>query len=137
MSKIAGDLFKMRIFLALAPIALLAAAPVSASGIRPFDNAAFTSAQAHSLPTIVFVHAPWCPICRAQEETIKKLLASPTYRNVTVFTIDYDTQKPLWTHFGVQRQSTLIGYHGARETARLSFDSDPSKVTAVVASTLR
>jgi thiol-disulfide isomerase/thioredoxin len=126
----------MRFFLSLLPIAALAA-PASAAAIRPFDEAAFQAAQAHNAPAIVFVHAPWCPICRAQEQTIKKLLATPRYKAVTVFTIDYDTQKPLWTRFGAQRQSTLIGYHGRRETARLAYDSDPDKVTAVVASTLR
>lgn len=126
----------MRLFLSLLPLAALAV-PASAAEIRAFDETAFHAAQAHDAPAIVFVHAPWCPICRAQEQTIKKLLATPKYKAVTVFTIDYDTQKPLWTRFGAQKQSTLIGYHGRRETARLAYDSDPDKVTAVVASTLR
>jgi thiol-disulfide isomerase/thioredoxin len=113
------------------------AAPAQAGEIRPFSNAAFVDSQKHNTPVVIFVHAPWCPICRAQEQTIKAQLQSPRFKGVTVLTIDYDTQKPIWSKFGVTRQSTLIGFHGRRETSRLSYDSDPEKVTAVLASTLR
>jgi len=128
----------MRAFFSMAAAAIvMAAAPASAGEIRNFDRAAFQALQAKNAPTIVFVHASWCPICRAQETTISKLLSTPAFRNVTVLTIDYDTQKPLWTSFGAQKQSTLIAFHGRRETARLAYDADPQKVTALVASALR
>ena len=126
----------MRSFYSLAVSAILMAAPAGAGEIRHFDRADFQSLQAKNAPTVVFVHASWCPICRAQETTINKLLSTSAYRNVTVLTIDYDTQKPLWTSFGAQKQSTLIAFHGQRETARLAYDADPQKVTALVASTL-
>ena len=127
----------MRALYSLAAAAIVMAAPASAGEIRIFDRAAFQALQAKNASTVVFVHASWCPICRAQEKTISALLSTPEYRGVTVFTIDYDTQKPLWTSFGAQKQSTLIGFHGRRETARLAYNADPGKVTAVVASTLR
>lgn len=117
--------------------AIAMAAPASAGQIRPFDRATFQALETRNASTVVFVHASWCPICRAQETTIKRLLVTPAYRNVTVLTIDYDTQKPFWTSFGAQKQSTLIGFHGRRESARLAYDADPQKVTALVASTLR
>ena len=113
------------------------AAPAGAGEIRHFDQADFQSLQAKNAPAVVFVHASWCPICRAQETTINKLLSTAAYRNVTVLTIDYDTQKPLWTSFGAQKQSTLIAFRGRRETARLAYDADPQKVTALLASTLQ
>lgn len=122
-------------YYAAAAIAL--AAPASAGEIRHFDRAAFQALQARNAPAIVFVHADWCPICRSQEATIKRLIATPAYRGVTVLTIDYDTEKPVWTSFGAQKQSTLIAFHGRRETARLAYDADPQKVTALVAATLR
>ena len=103
------------------------AAPAGAGEIRHFDQADFQSLQAKNAPAVVFVHASWCPICRAQETTINKLLSTAAYRNVTVLTIDYDTQK----------QSTLIAFRGRRETARLAYDADPQKVTALLASTLQ
>ena len=127
----------MQIIRPLAAAAALIAAPASAGTIRTYDAGAFHALQASNAPAIVFVHASWCPICRAQEKTISKLLATPAYRSVTVLTIDYDTQKPLWTSFGAQKQSTLIAFHGRRETARLAYDADPQKVTALVASSLR
>jgi thioredoxin-like negative regulator of GroEL len=127
----------MRAFFSLAGAAIALASPANAGGFRSFDRAAFQALQSKNAPTIVFVHASWCPICRAQEATINKLLATPTYRGVTVLTIDYDTQKPIWTSFGAQKQSTLIAFHGRRETARLAYNADPQKVTALVASTLR
>lgn len=127
----------MRVIPLLAATAAAISVPASAGEIRPFNTAAFHKLQAQNAAAVVFVHAPWCPICRAQEKTISQLLSTPAYRNVTVLKIDYDTQKPLWTSFGVRKQSTLIGFHGRRETARLSYDANPRKVTAVVASTLR
>lgn len=127
----------MRLFHSLAAAAAIVAVPANAGLIQKFDGATFHALQSRNAPTIVFVHASWCPICRAQEKTISKLITTPEYRNVTVLTIDYDTQKPLWTSFGAQKQSTLIGFHGRRETARLAYDADPQKVTALVASTLR
>ena len=56
-------------------------------------------------------------------------------RNFIVFRIDYDTQKPLWQSFGVTKQSTLIGFHGTRETGRIAYESDEMKVTRVLAQT--
>ena len=115
----------------------IVAAPATAAGIRPFDGAEFKVLQARNAPAVIFVHAPWCPICRAQEKTIKTLLATRKYKDVTVLTIDFDTQKPLWTKFGATQQSTLIGFHGRRETAHLAYTADPAKVTDVLASSIR
>jgi thioredoxin 1 len=127
----------MRIFASLAAVAVAFAVPANAAGIVEFKTSTFAALQAQKQPVVIFVHAPWCPICRAQEETIRSLLATPTYKNVTVLTIDYDTQKALWTKFGAKQQSTLIGFRGARETSRLAYNSDAARVTAVLSSTLR
>jgi len=131
------EICEMRLFYSLAAVAAIVAVPAHAGKIRKFDRTAFQSLQARQSPTIIFVHASWCPICRAQEKTISKLIETPEYRNLTVLTIDYDTQKSLWLSFGAQKQSTLIGFHGRRETARLAYDADPGRVKAVLASTLR
>jgi thioredoxin-like negative regulator of GroEL len=127
----------MRVLASLAALAIAFAAPTQAAGISGFQESTFRALQARNLPVVVFVHAPWCPICRAQEHTIKQLLATPNYKEVTVLTIDFDTQKPLWSKFGARQQSTLIGFRGKKETGRLAYDSDPARVTAVLASTVR
>lgn len=122
-----------------APIVLAAAlvsTAASATDMRPFDQAAFQTAQRQNRPIVVFVHAPWCPVCRQQLKTIDKVSATPAYKNLIVFRIDYDTQKPLWQRFGATQQSTLIAYHGKRETARIAHDADEAKVTAVLSRTL-
>lgn len=127
----------MRKAVFLLAVMVAIAAPAHSAEIRPFDKAALEKVQARNAPVVIFVHATWCPICRAQEETISHLLATPRYKDLTVLRVDYDSQKSIWSRFGVTKQSTLIGFHGKRETARLSYDSDPAKVTAVLASTLR
>jgi thioredoxin-like negative regulator of GroEL len=126
----------MRILPALAALAIALTAPAHAGTLASFNASTFQALRAHHRPVVLFVHAPWCPICRAQEKTITSLLAMPRYKDVTVLTIDFDTQKALWSRFGVRQQSTLIGFRGSKETGRLSFDADPAKVTAVLASTL-
>ena len=127
----------MRILATFAAAAIVLAAPGQAAGLGEFNPSTFQTLQTHNRPVVLFVHAPWCPICRAQEQTIKQLLATPKYKDVTVLTIDFDTQKPVWSRFGVKQQSTLIGYRGSKETGRLSYNSDPARVTAVLSSTLR
>lgn len=122
----------------LAPIVIMAAVPATAQApaMRPFDQAAFDAAQQQERPIIVFVHAPWCPVCRSQIKTMDKVTQDPKYRNLAIFRIDYDTQKPLWQKFGATQQSTLIAYHGKRETARIAHETDEAKVTRVIAATL-
>ena len=123
----------------LAPVAIAASfvsTAASATDIRPFDRAAFQAAQRQNRPIVVFVHAPWCPVCKSQEKTMAKVTADPAYKDLVVFRIDYDTQKPLWQSFKATQQSTLIGFHGKRETSRLAHDTNEAKVAAVLAKTL-
>ena len=123
----------------VAPIvaaASLLPAAANATDIRPFNKAAFQAAQKQNRPVVVFVHAPWCPVCKSQMKTMDKVTASPAYKDLIVFRIDYDTQKDLWKSFGATQQSTLIGFHGKRETGRIAHDTDEAKVTAVLAKTL-
>lgn len=115
---------------AAAPAAAVAPAPA----VRPFDQAAFDAAQQADRPVLVWVHAPWCPVCREQAKTIARVTAAPEYRDMQVFRIDYDTQKPMWRKFGATMQSTLIAFHGRRETARIAHETDDGKVTAVIRS---
>jgi thioredoxin 1 len=45
-----------------------------------------------------------------------------------VFDVDFDTSKPLLRQLGVQMQSTLIVYHGAKETGRMTGATDPAVI---------
>ncbi|MGN7126414.1 thioredoxin family protein [Methylorubrum thiocyanatum] len=88
------------------------AAPVA------FDPAAFAAAQAEGRPILVQISAPWCPICRAQKPILATVSADPRFKNLAIFTIDFDSQRDLVRRFGAQTQSTLIVYKGAAEVAR-------------------
>lgn len=112
------------------------AATTAAPSIQPFNQAAFDAAQKAGKPILVWVHAPWCPVCREQAKTIARVTAEPAYRDMQVFRIDYDTQKPLWQKFGATMQSTVIAFHGKRETGRIAHETDDSKVSAVIKSAI-
>lgn len=119
----------------LAPLAIVAAAPALAADVRPFDQRAFAAAQAAGRPILIEVHAPWCPVCAAQGKAIQKLTAAGPDKDLMVFRIDFDSQKPVWQKFGAQKQSTLIAYRGKRETGRLAYQTDEGKIAALLAST--
>ena len=97
-----------------------------------WSGGAFDAAQKAGKPILVWVHAPWCPVCRQQAKTIERVIAEPAYRDMQVFRIDYDTQKPLWQKFGATMQSTLIGFRGKRETGRIAHETNDAKVSAVI-----
>lgn len=99
----------------------------------PFTQSAFEAAQQAGKPILIDVHAPWCPVCRAQAPTLAVLPAVPEFAGLTVFSVDFDTQKDVLRALGVQKQSTLVVFDGAKETARSTGDTDPDKIRALVA----
>jgi thioredoxin 1 len=128
------------VFAALAAVpAAIVAAPAAAQAaptVQPYNQAAFDAAQRAGKPILVWVHAPWCPVCRAQARTIASVTAAPAYRDMVVFRIDFDSQRPLWQRFGATQQSTLIAFRGARETRRIAHETDEGKVSAVIRSAI-
>ena len=70
----------------------------------PFDQKAFEAAQAAGKSILVDVSAPWCPTCRAQKPIIEKLSLLPEYKDLTIFDVDFDTQKPVLRDLKVQQQ---------------------------------
>jgi thioredoxin 1 len=117
--------------------AAVIAAPASAATHLPFEREAFESAKAAGKPVLVDVNAPWCPVCASQGRTIKATVKDPKYRNLIIFSIDYDKQKEEWKRLGAQKQSTLIGYRAGREVGRVAYTTDKAAITALLASTVR
>lgn len=124
--------------LSLAALAagIVIATPAAALDRRAYNDAAFQAAQRAGKPILVEVHAPWCPVCAAQGRAIDKLTAGG-YRDLTIFRIDFDTQKPLWQKFGARKQSTIIAYQGAKETGRISYVANEASVATLLRSTAR
>jgi thiol-disulfide isomerase/thioredoxin len=124
---------------ALGALALLQATPGSAQlTVRksPFAMADFQAAQKAGQSIIVEVAADWCPTCKVQAPIIQSLTSAPPMDKVRVFTVDFDTQKDAVRALRATSQSTLIGFKGAKETARSIGDTRPDSIKALVASTL-
>jgi thioredoxin 1 len=94
----------------------------------PFDQKAFETAQAAGKSILVDVSAPWCPTCRAQKPVIEKLSSLPKYKDLTIFDVDFDTQKDVLRELQVQQQSTLIVFKGGKEAGRSVGSTDRSAI---------
>jgi thioredoxin 1 len=125
------------IALAIIAATVVAAGPANAAQELPFERGAFEAAKTAGKPVLVDVKAWWCPVCASQGRTIKATVAAPQYRDLIIFSINYDKQKEEWKRLGVQKQSTLIGYRAGREVGRVSYTTDKAAITALLASTVR
>jgi thiol-disulfide isomerase/thioredoxin len=104
-----------------------------AMDIKAFDAKAFEAAQAAGKPILVEVHAPWCPVCKAQAPILAKLSNKAKFREVVRFKVDFDSQKDLLRRFNVQKQSTLIAFKGKREAGRSTGDSNAASIEGLLA----
>ncbi len=120
-----------RIYLAVAVAStLLLSSPLARAG-QPFDAAAFQSAQAADKAILVDVTASWCPTCKQQRPIVEQIGREKP--DLVVYEVDFDTAKDILKRFHVQYQSTLIVFHGAKEVARSTGDTDPSAIRALIA----
>lgn len=115
--------------LALAPFAL-------AGEFKPYVQNDFEAAQKAGEPIVVDIFAPWCPTCKAQEPILEKLAASEDLAPITLFRVDFDSQKDVVRALGATRQSTLIAYHGDTETGRSVGDTRAESIEALFKSAL-
>jgi thiol-disulfide isomerase/thioredoxin len=98
----------------------------------PFTKEAYAEAKAAGKTTLVFFHAPWCPICRGLEPKVLKHLNGDA-KNVVAFKVDYDSNEMLRKDMMVEKQSTLILAQGMKEIARISYVSDDASLDAFFA----
>ncbi|MGE3289788.1 MAG: thioredoxin family protein [Geminicoccaceae bacterium] len=101
---------------------------------KPFDATSFQAAQAANEPILVAIAAPWCPTCKAQKPIIDSLVTNSAYRGLTIFEVDFDTQKDVVRGFGARMQSTLIAFRGIAETGRSVGVTDPESIEALIRS---
>lgn len=98
-------------------LSMVAGGPALALG-QPYEQALFDGLMARGQPVLVWIHADWCPTCKAQGKLLPGLLGRPELRDITVLKVDFDSQKPLVRKFRAFQQSTLIMHRGGRETGR-------------------
>lgn len=103
---------------------------------QKFDRKAFDAAQKADRPILVEIHAPWCPVCKAQEPILKKLGDDPKFKSMVSFKIDFDSQQAIWRQFKVRSQSTLIVFKGKQEVGRSVGDTNPKSIEALLAKSL-
>ena len=49
-----------------------------------------------------------------------------------MYEVNFDTDKTVLKKFGVQSQSTLIVFKGAKEVGRSTGESDPARIQALI-----
>ena len=114
-------------------IATFSGAATARAGNRvPFDTAAFEAAQAAGKPILVHVTAPWCGTCKKQKPIVAQLIGTPEFESLTVFEVDFDSQKDVLLGFGVRQQSTMIAFKGTAEVGRSVGDTKPGSIEALL-----
>ena len=85
---------------------------------------------------MIHITAPWCETCQAQKPIVAALLASPDFKNIKKFDVDFDTQKEILARYRVQMQSTMIVYKGGKEVDRQTGQTDPAVIEALLRESL-
>jgi thiol-disulfide isomerase/thioredoxin len=82
-----------------------------APSARPGRYLPYSAARVAATPgtKILFFHADWCPQCRKLDQDIR---ANKLPRGVTIFKVDYDSNKDLRREYGVVIQTTLVKVDG-------------------------
>jgi thiol-disulfide isomerase/thioredoxin len=115
----------------------VAGSPATLAGEKlPYDAGAFAAALQDGQSVVVEISAPWCPTCRAQKPIISQLIAEPRFADLTVFEVDFDSQKDVVRGLGARSQSTLIAYKGETEVGRSVGDTRPASIEALFDATL-
>ena len=112
---------------------LVATTPAAALEQVAYDAASFKAAQAAGKPIAVHISATWCQTCKAQHQVIDQLAKQPEFASVTIYQVDFDSQKDVVKGFGATQQSTLIAFSGARETGRLVGDASAERIGDLLA----
>jgi thioredoxin 1 len=123
------------ILMGLALILLAVPAFAFAAETVPFEQSRFVAAQKEGRPILVDIRASWCPTCAAQKPILERLTAKPAFKNLIIFTVDFDAQKNVVREFHAQMQSTLIAFKGAIETARSVGDTEEPSIENLLRST--
>ena len=107
-----------------------------AGDIKPFSQAQFDKLNAEGKGVVLAIHAPWCPTCKAQMPIQSELMSMPDFKDVTMLTIDFDSQKDLLKNFKATMQSTIISFKGGKEVGRSVGDSTRSGIEALFKKTM-
>ncbi len=117
--------------IAMAALLFSLAGMASAAEI-PFDQAAYAQAVASGKSVVVYLHADWCPTCRAQKPIVDRLSADPKLKSVTIFVADFDKEVALEKSLRVSQQSTFVVFKQGHEVARSTGQTAEPAIRAVL-----
>src|SRR5690242_13398264 len=104
---------------------ILAAALLAFGAVHAFaaerltwEPRAFQATLAEGKPVLVHITAPWCLECREQKPIVAALANEPEFKSLTIFDVDFDSQKDALRQLRVQTQSTLVVFKDKAEVGR-------------------
>lgn len=98
----------------------------------PFNQAQYEKTVAAGKPAVVYLHADWCPTCRAQQPIVDKLSKEPGLKNVTIFVADFDKETALEKSLKVTQQSTFVVFKQGHEVTRSTGQTDEKAIRATL-----
>ena len=111
-------LSRRAIFFGVIAACALGSFAANAAERKIFEAKAFQAAQDSGKSILVHVTAPWCGECKIQKPIVANLADRPEFKSLTIFEVDFDTQKDALRALRVPKQSTLITFKGKVETGR-------------------
>ena len=112
------------------------ASPAMAGEIKPYTVQEFDKLAQAGKPVLVDVSATWCPTCKAQKPILDALIQQPAYQDVTMLTVDFDTNGTALKRFKVRMQSTLVAFKGTTEIGRSVGDTTPAGIENLIKKTV-
>ena len=98
----------------------------------PFNQVQYAQAVAAGKPVVVYLHADWCPTCRAQQPIVDKLSKEPRLKDITIFVADFDKETALEKSLKVAQQSTFVVFKQGREVTRSTGQTSEPAIRAVL-----
>jgi thiol-disulfide isomerase/thioredoxin len=100
------------------------------AGETPYSKAAFDQSVATGKPTVVYLHATWCPTCKVQQPIVDRLSTDPTFKSVAIFEADYDKETALKKQLKITQQSTFVVFKDGHEVTRSTGETAEPAIRA-------